>query len=264
MMNSDKKELLWQQTPLFDSSFGQEKPSLTPYLLPGKQNSCVIVCPGGAYEMRADHEGKPIARMLNDAGFSAFVLNYRVAPYRHPVEMMDVKRSIRFVRFHAERFGIDPGKIGIIGFSAGGHLAITALEHFDYGIDNGDEIDRVSSRPDAGVLCYAVISLLNHTHIGSRVNLLDKEECVPLCAQLSGEYNVREDMPPVFLWHTAADSCVPVHNSLNMAVALKQKNIPFELHVFPDGEHGLGLAQDTPGADQWPTLLTKWLRRIGF
>lgn len=263
-MNSDRKELLWKHAPLFDPALGQEAPSVTPYLLPGKQNSCVIVCPGGAYGMRADHEGEPIAKMLNDAGLSAFVLNYRVAPYHHPVEMMDVKRSVRFVRFHSKRFGIDPGKIWILGFSAGGHLAVTALEHFDYGVDSGDEIDRVSSRPDAGVLCYAVVSLLNHTHIGSRVNLLDEEECVPLCAQLSGEYHVREDMPPVFLWHTAADSCVPVQNSLNMAIALKQKNIPFELHIFPDGEHGLGLAQNTPGADQWPSLLVNWLHRIGF
>jgi len=177
---------------------------------------------------------------------------------------MDAKRAVRFVRFHAARFGIDPKRIGILGFSAGGHLAVSALEHFDFGNDEGDEIDRVSSRPDAGILCYAVISLLNHTHIGSRVNLLGEEECVSLCAQLSGEYGARADMPPIFLWHTAADEAVPVQNSLNMAIALRQKNVPFELHVFPGGAHGLGLAQKTPGADQWPALLTKWLRRIGF
>lgn len=250
---------------MFDPSIGQEEPSITPYLLSGEQNSCVIVCPGGGYEYRADHEGEPIAQMLNDNGISAFVLNYRVAPYHHPVELMDAKRAIRYVRFHAKRFGIDPEKIGILGFSAGGHLTTTALEHFDYGCDDGDEIDRVSSRPDAGVLCYAVISLVNCTHIGSRMKLLgayDNHSVLP--AELSGELSVRDDMPPVFLWHTAADTCVPVQNSLNMALALQQKKIPYELHIFPDGEHGLGLAQQMPGADQWPALLAKWLHRIGF
>lgn len=264
-MNENKKEFLWaDEPPYFDASFGQEAPSIVPYLLPGKQNSCVIVCPGGAYVMRADHEGEPIAQMLNANGISAFVLNYRVAPYHHPVELTDAKRAIRYVRFHAERFGIDPQKIGILGFSAGGHLTVTALEHFDYGNEDGDEIDRVSSRPDAGVLCYAVISLLNYAHTGSRDYLLGENADPDLVRQLSGECSVREDMPPVFLWHTAADDGVFVQNSLNMALALKQKNIPVELHIFPDGPHGLGLAQETPGANQWPGLLANWLHRIGF
>lgn len=266
MQNTQQpKEYLWpKEPPFFEPSYGQEAPSITPFLLPGKGNSCVIVCPGGAYAIRADHEGAPIAEMLNSNGISAFVLNYRVTPYHHPAELTDAKRAIRYVRYHAQRFGIDPEKIGILGFSAGGHLTVSALEHFDYGEESGDEIDHVSSRPNCGILCYAVISLLEYGHVGSRENLLGKEENPALWAELSGECSVREDMPPVFLWHTAADVSVPVENSLQMALALQKKKIPYELHIFPDGAHGLGIAQEVEGTNQWPSLLAGWLHRIGF
>lgn len=257
---------LWENgTPYFDETFGQQEPTLTPYLLEnGKVNSVVIVLPGGGYGGRAAHEGEPIAKMLNAGGVSSFVLNYRVAPYRHPVMLGDALRAIRYVRFHADKFSIDPQKIGILGFSAGGHLTTTAIEHFDKGLSEGDEIDKVSSRPDAGVLCYAVISLGEYTHLGSKYNLLGNPPDEALAEKLSGEKSVPDDCPPVFLWHTAEDQAVPVQNSLQMAMALKAKNIPFELHVFPYGHHGLGLAEGNETVKQWSPLLVNWLHLNGF
>jgi Esterase/lipase len=257
---------LWErETPYFNAEYGQPEPTLTPYLLDnGKTNSVVIVFPGGGYTGRAAHEGEPIAKMLNDGGVSAFVLNYRVAPYKHPTMLTDALRAIKYVRFYAEKFQINPEKIGILGFSAGGHLATTAIEQYDYGTEDGDEIDKVSSRPNAGVLCYAVISLGEYTHMGSKLNLLGNPPDELLASKLSGENSIRDDSPPVFLWHTAQDQAVPVQNSLNMAIALKEKNIPFELHIFPFGYHGLGLALNNENVKQWAPLLINWLRLIGF
>ena len=148
-----EKLKLWENgTPGFIAEYGQEEPSLTPYLLDnGKKNGCVIVCPGGAYVGKAAHECGVIAEMLNEKGVSAFTLDYRVAPYKYPFITGDALRAIRYLRFHADRLGIDPQKIGILGFSAGGHLASSAMNCFDYGKE-GDEIDRVSARPDFGIL----------------------------------------------------------------------------------------------------------------
>ena len=260
-------EMLWEQgAPFFKEEYGQKQPSLTPFLLHGDQvRSAVIVLPGGAYAMRAEHEGTPIAQMLNQAGFSAFVLNYRVAPYRYPAMLYDVNRAIRYVRFYATKFHIDPDKIAVLGFSAGGHLATMAMEHFDYGLDSGDAIDRVSCRPDAGILCYAVASLMENTHGGTFVNLFGTEHPEEsLKKSLSGEFSVPDDCPPVFLWHTMDDAAVSVNNCLLMGLALKQKNIPFEMHVFPHGEHGLGLAESSPHVAQWTELVVKWLKSVSF
>ena len=152
---------LWERAPLFEESFGQPAPSLTPYLLPGGgARGAVIVCPGGGYVVKADHEGAPIAERLNELGFHAFVLDYRVAPYRHPVPLLDVQRAIRLVRHRAQEFGVLPDKIAILGFSAGGHLVCTAATHYDAGDPAAlDPIDRESCRPDLFVPCYAVASL---------------------------------------------------------------------------------------------------------
>lgn len=259
---------LWENgAPFFKEEFGQEQPSLTPYLTDSKETrGCVIVIPGGGYAMRAvDHEGTQIAKMINEAGINAFVLNYRYAPYRHPVELGDALRAIRWVRFHAQKYNINPNKIGILGFSAGGHLTVSASEHFDYGIENGDPIDKVSSRPDAAVYCYAVCSLEKpFSHFGSRDNLLGKDFDPKLAKSLSGEESVREDMPPAFFWHTFEDEAVPVENSLAMAMAMRKKKIPVEMHIFPEGKHGLGLAPEIPHTAQWATLLKKWLLKYGF
>lgn len=255
---------LWENgAPYFDPAIGQPEPTLTSYLCGDKKRGCVIVFPGGAYAFRAPHEGEPISRMINEAGVHSFVLNYRVAPYHHPVELTDALRAVRYVRYHADEFNVDPDKIAVLGFSAGGHLAVSAIEHYDYGKE-GDEIDAVSSRPNGGILCYAVVSMSNNTHEGTLHNLLGDDPSPELMKSLSGECSVREDTPPVFIWHTMEDNGVPVSNSLNMCAALKEKNIPCEMHIFPYGAHGLGLAQSVPDTAQWSRLLQNWLLMYGY
>ncbi len=255
---------LWENgAPYFNPEFGQPEPTLTPYPAGNERRGCVIVAPGGGYGGRAPHEGEPISRMINKAGIHSFVLNYRVAPYKHPTMLEDVTRAVRYVRYHADKFNIDPEKIGILGFSAGGHLAVTAVEHFDYGKE-GDEIDAVSSRPNAGILCYPVVSLKKYGHGGTKENLLGKNADPELVDKLSGELSVREDMPPIFIWHTFEDGGVHIRNSLDLTAALKEKNIPTELHIFPYGVHGLGLAESNTNAAQWTTLLQNWLLMYNF
>jgi acetyl esterase/lipase len=258
---------LWdKQTPAYQSEFGQEVPSLTPYILNSeKPHAAMIVCPGGGYYGKAPHEGEPVALWLNRIGLSAFVLDYRVFPYHHPVPMLDALRAIRTVRFHCTRWNIDPHKIGILGFSAGGHVASTAATHFDPGNpDAFDLIDRVSSRPDALVLCYPVITLKEFRHDGSRVALIGENPPEELVHSLSNETQVTSSTPPTFLWHTANDDGVPVENSLLFANSLSQYKIPFDLHIFQDGPHGVGLAEDNPTLSVWTRLCENWLRSIGF
>jgi acetyl esterase/lipase len=259
---------LWEQgTPYYNPAYNQPEPTLTPYLLDtaSQPRGIVIVCPGGGYSGRADHEGRPIAEMLNAGGINAAVLNYRVAPYKDPTMLCDVTRAVKVVRYNAAKWNIDPEKIGVLGFSAGGHLTVLAIEQYDYGTKDGDEIDEVSSRPNAGVLCYPVVSFTHAgTHVGSMINLLGNDPSEEMKRKYSGELSVRDDSPPVFLWHTAADGGVPVSNSIEMATALQAKKIPFELHVFPYGNHGLGLAQGDPHVSQWAPLLVNWLKLLEF
>lgn len=257
---------LWakKEIPLFNSDYGQDAPCLTFY--PVKSDTalpCVIVFPGGAYSHLAeDHEGRVICELLNKNGFAAFVLRYRLAPYRFPCQELDAKRAVRFVRANADKFGIDPNKIGIMGFSAGGHLACMTGLRFDNGTD-GDETDRVSSRPDNVCACYPVASLARDiTHRGTRENLLGDYENDGLADSLTSEKIVPDNAPPFFIWHTAEDNAVDVRNSLRLANALAEKKKLFELHVFPYGSHGLGLAYDTPLASQWSELYINWLRDI--
>lgn len=266
----EKQEFkLWENgTPYYEASYGQPETTVTFYPADVKEPAgCVIVFPGGGYSIRAGHEGKDICEMLNENGFHAFVLNYRLAPYKHPVELTDALRSIRFVRYHAEKFGIKKDKIAILGFSAGGHLAISAAEHFDYGLgdDAADEIDRVSSRPDGAVFCYPVSTLVGeYTHEGTKINITGQREDSELAHMLSGQESAREDMPPVFIWHTFEDAGVPVENSLMLAAALRKKKVPVEMHIFPTGAHGLGLAPSIPHTAQWASLLCRWLEFYDF
>lgn len=258
---------LWENgTPYYNEKYGQPETTITPYIADGEgKRGCVIVFPGGGYSMRADHEGEPIAKMINSVGIHAFVLNYRVSPYKHPAELEDALRAIRWVRYHAEEYNIHPEKIGILGFSAGGHLAVSASEHFDYGRPMGDEIDKLSSRPNAAIYCYAVCTLeAPYAHEGTRNNLLGEDASEELVKQMSGPRSVREDMPPVFIWHTFEDAAVPVQNSLLMAMALREKNIPVEMHIYPYGHHGLGLAESFPHTAKWADALKDWLIHIGF
>lgn len=260
---------LWENgTPYYNAEYGQPETTVTPYLVEdaNPDKGLVIVCPGGGYSGRAEHEGKPIAEYLNKAGISALVLNYRVAPYQYPAELEDAKRSIRFARFHAKEWNVDPEKIGIIGFSAGGHLALMACEHFDFGKTDGDEIDRVSSRPNAGLLGYPVVSMVSkYTHLGSKNNYLGTNASdAELAKRMSGECSVPDDCPPFFIWHTTGDTCVDVNNSLMLAQALHEKNISFEMHIFPIGGHGGGLALQVPPTAQWAPLMVNWLKYMKF
>jgi len=244
----------------------EEIPRLTPYLLDKKEpHAAVIVCPGGGYARRAAHEGQPVAEWLNRIGIASFVLDYRVAPSKHPAPLSDAQRAIRYVRSHAEEFGIDPNRIGILGFSAGGHLASSAGTHFDSGNPNAsDPIERASCRPDLMVLCYPVITFSEYRHSGSMVNLLGEDAPEELRRYMSSELQVTPDTPPAFLWHTSDDPGVPVENSLLLAAALRRNGVPFELHSYESGRHGLGLAQEHPEARTWPDLCELWLRRRGF
>jgi len=264
--------LLWPGgAPGAQGSGPEDTPRLMPYLVPGEgMRACIVVCPGGGYGGRAAHEGEPVARWLNTLGVSACVLDYRVRPYRHPVPLGDAQRAIRMVRHRAGEWRVDPKRVGILGFSAGGHLAASAATIFDGGKpDAADPIDRLSCRPDAAILCYPVITFAEHGHRGSMQNLLGPEPDPALREAMSLETRVTDRTPPVFLWHTSDDPVVPVENSLLFAMALRKHKVPFELHVFPHGPHGMGLAEGkrggaAPEVRQWTALCAVWLRGLGF
>lgn len=241
-------------------------PRLTPYLpAGGRATGAIVVCPGGGYARRAEHEGTPVARWLNGLGIAAFVLDYRVALHRHPAPLRDAQRAIRLVRSGAWGGGMSFARVGILGFSAGGHLAATAGTRYDLGdLEAADPVERASCRPDALVLCYPVITFGEHRHHGSMVNLLGEDAPDELRALLSAETRVTADTPPAFLWHTADDAGVPVENSLLFASALRRHGVPFALHVYPRGRHGLGLAEDDPVVGTWTGLCAKWLAGQGF
>ena len=249
---------LWEGCAPY-SGEGDFQPSLMPFPVPGSRGA-VVVCPGGAYVMKASHEGDAVARMLCDAGISAFVLDYRVKPCHYEAPLSDAKRAIRLVR----SMGYE--RVAIMGFSAGGHLCCSAATLYDEGNPNSeDPLERLSSRPDAFIPCYAVVSFVDHAHRGSAVNLLGGHaDDAELLDRFSAEKHVDANTPPAFIWHTAADDAVPVENSLNLAKALSGAKVPFELHVFPEGSHGLGLAVQDPTVRQWYGLCQRWLLRLGY
>ncbi len=229
--------------------------------------AAIVVCPGGGYRALAPHEGHDIAVWLNGVGVTAVVLKYRLGPkYQHPVMMQDALRAIRTVRAKAAEWKIDPNRVGIMGFSAGGHLASTAATHFDAGDPNAsDPIEKMSSRPDVAILCYPVITMTDpFAHKGSRKNLLGDNPSQQLIDLMSNEKQVTEKTPPTFFFHTEDDAGVPVENSLLFAAALRQKKVPYELHVYEHGRHGVGLAANDPALNSWPKLLENWLRSRKF
>jgi acetyl esterase/lipase len=246
-------------------------PTLTVFLPPADKASgaAIVVCPGGGYGGLAAHEGQDYALYLNQHGVAGFVLRYRLGSqgYRHPRMLEDAQRAIRTVRARAVEWKVDAKRIGIMGSSAGGHLASTAVTHFDAGKpDAVDAVERQSSRPDLGILCYAVITLGPNTHQGSKNNLLGREPSPELVELLSNEKQVTTKTPPCFLWHTAEDKAVKVENSLDFAAALQRNGVPFDLHVYQKGRHGLGLADKPPFANPhpWAQDLIFWLKEQGF
>ena len=249
-------------------ALGQEDkdiPTLTPYLPdPAKATgAAIVVCPGGGYGGLASHEGKDYALWLNDHGVAAFVLKYRLGSggYRHPRMLEDAARAVRTVRARAGEWKVDVKRAGIMGSSAGGHLASTLLTHFDAGqADAADPIDRQSSRPDLGILCYPVITMGQFTHQGSKNNLLGKDPSPELVKLLSNELQVTPQTPPTFLWHTVEDVAVPIENSMDFASALRKAGVPFDLHIYQKGRHGIGLANGHP----WTKDCLFWLGEQGF
>ena len=256
---------LWENNIPCNDETHTTEPFMTPYMVEGSK-ACVIICPGGGYcFLCLDKEGAWIAEMFNKNGISAYVLNYRLAPnYHNPAMLEDVLRAVRVARREASTYGYDENKIAIMGFSAGGHLASMSLTHFDYGKDTGDETDRISSRPDMGILCYPVITMDDdYTHQGSRHNLLgEKRHDQAERDKFSSEKNIKDDTPPCFIFHTAADKGVLPKNAMAMASALIEKNIITELHIFPFPGHGMGMGHgpDAKHAGQWVGLLLNFIR----
>lgn len=230
--------------------------------------AAVVVCPGGGYGGHAmDHEGVQIADWLNSHGITAVVLKYRLgAKYNHPIPLQDAQRAIRYVRAKATDWKVDPNRVGILGFSAGGHLASTTGTHFDLGKkDAKDPIDGESCRPDFMVLMYPVITLSGpFAHGGSRNNLLGKNPDPQLIELLSNEKQVTKDTPPTFLVHTSADKGVPPENSVMFYLALSKHKIPAELHIYEKGNHGLGLGPKDLPYSSWPDRCIAWMKGRGL
>jgi acetyl esterase/lipase len=246
-------------------------PTLTPFLpeKPAAARAAMVICPGGGYGGLADHEGSHYAKFLNEHGIAAFVLKYRLGSsgYRHPIMLNDAARAVRMVRARATDWNVDPTKVGIMGSSAGGHLTSTLLTHFDAGnAEAADPIDRQSSRPDLGVLCYAVITMGEFTHKGSKKNLLGDNPSEELVTLLSSELQVKANTPPCFIWHTWDDGVVPVENSMLFASALRKNKVPFDFHVYQKGAHGMGLGikGDPEKSHPWTRDLVFWLKAQGW
>lgn len=231
----------------------------------------VLILPGGGYAGLADHEAEPVAHWLASLGMHAFVLRYSVSPNRHPQPLLDAKAAMAWIRTGGHGLRVSPGRVAVLGFSAGGHLAAT----LSTGVPTEDAaLDVPANIPDLSILCYPVISFTADVHQGSINNLVGPAEesdngyanpvREELLHQLSAELNVSASTPPAFLWHTADDVAVPVENSLAYTGALRRAGVAVELHVFPHGRHGLGLAQDTPGVSQWTSLCAAWLRSLGW
>jgi acetyl esterase/lipase len=265
--HTDTGEIIERTTITFIKNV--KEPAIEIYL-PSKRfanGQAVVICPGGGYWGLAwDLEGTDIASYLNSIGVAAIVLKYRLPVYGNTVEphkapLMDAQRAMRLVRFNSVKWNINPGKIGIMGFSAGGHLASTLGTHFDYGNKTSeDSVERISCRPDFMILMYPVISFVDaDTHTGSRDALLGENPGKDLLTYYSNELQVHEDTPPAFFVHADNDTGVPVENTLLMYKALRAKKIPAELHILSEGEHGFGLGSGNDHINSWTNSLKLWL-----
>ena len=269
-MDSSRPIPLWPEgAPGQLGSGDAHTPTLTGYLPPPeiRTGASMLILPGGGYAHLAEHEGKGYAEWLRDHGITCYVLRYRLGSvgYRHPRMLEDAARALRLVRSWARRDGLDPERVGIIGSSAGGHLASTLLTHFEPGqADAQDPAQRESSRPDLGILCYPVITLGEFRHDGSRRQLLGEQPSEELVQLLSNELQVTAHTPPCFIWHTWEDQTVPVENALLFAGALRKAAVPFDLHIYEKGRHGLGLGRPDAEAPPWAADCLYWLKQRGF
>ena len=228
---------------------------------PLQESPAMLVLPGGGYARHGDHEAEPVAEWLASLGIHAFVLRYRVAPHRHPAALQDAKAALAWIRRGGHGLAVDGNRVGVLGFSAGGHLAATLAA----GTPSGDaSLDVPASLPDLSVLCYPVLSFETAVHQGSIDNLLGASPSKEILAGLSAERTVTGDTPPAFIWHTFDDGSVDVEHSLRYALALRHAAVPAELHVFPHGRHGLGLAGGVSGVERWTELCATWLAGRGW
>ncbi|MBL9083970.1 MAG: alpha/beta hydrolase [Planctomycetales bacterium] len=269
--DNQAKLLLWPEGA--PGALGKEEadtPWLWLYPAPADKanGAAVVVCPGGGYGgLAIGHEGNDVAKWWNSLGVSAYVLKYRVAPYKHPVPLGDVQRAIRLVRSKADEWKLDPKRIGVMGFSAGGHLASSLATHFDDGqTDSKDPIDATGCRPDFAVLCYPVITFTQEQfmHAGSRRNLLGDKPDPELVKLMSSELQVTDKAPPTFLFHTAEDTGVPPENSVFFFQALRAAKVPAEMHIYQRGRHGVGLASDDAVLNTWTGRLKDWMMAGGW
>lgn len=214
-----------------------------------------------------DHEGHDVAKWLNTQGITAFILKYRHAPaYRHPTPLRDAQRAIRLVRSEADKWQVDPEKVGILGFSAGGHLAASTGTHFDWQDELAtDDVGQLSARPDFMILAYPVISMTeDYMHRGSRNNLLGEAASEALAMQMSNEKQVKPETPPACLFHTTMDKAVPPENSIAFYLAMRKAGVNAEMHIYERGRHGVGLAPTDPILSTWPAKCADWLSMNGF
>jgi acetyl esterase/lipase len=268
--DAPKSEPLWPKAaPGAMGEKDADVPTLTAFLPPADKanGTAVVVCPGGGYGgLAISYEGMDVGAWMAKRGVAGFVLKYRVAPYKHPVPLQDAQRALRTVRARAKEWNLDPKRIGIMGFSAGGHLASTAATHFDDGKPDADDpIERASCRPDFAILAYPVVTLKPpYAHMGSRKNLLGDNPDEKLVESLCNDEQVTDKTPPTFLFHTADDNVVPVENSILFFGALHKAKVPAELHIYRHGRHGVGLAPDIPALAGWPDCLEAWMKDQGL
>jgi acetyl esterase/lipase len=260
---------LWESWSSKNSELDGFKPTLVTYVLDGnKERGAVLICPGGGYRVNSERETEQIAMQFNAAGFHAFIVYYSCAPRRHPEPLLEVSRAMCIIRENAEEWKVNKDKIAVCGFSAGGHLAASLGVHFDkpYLFENLG-ITKGLNKPNALILSYPVISSGEFAHRDSFTNLLGADADSNLLHEMSLEHQINEKTPPTFIWHTFDDEVVPVENTLLFVQGLRKKNIPFELHIYPHGEHGLSLATEetnvsNPHVATWMELCIEWLKNL--
>ncbi len=260
-MSNEKEFLLWEDK--VPGYIGGEIPKITYYPSKNKKgDGAVVIFPGGGYAMRADHEGKGYAKYLCNNGIDCFVVDYRVSPNRFPYPLLDARRAVRFVRANAGKFGVNKNKIAVMGSSAGGHLA-ALLSTYKLPVEgeSADNIDSNDFMPNLQILCYPVIDIEGHR--GSFVNLLG-DNADELADTVTPYLLCDKNTPPVFLWHTSCDPAVNVINSYRYAIALRKLSVQVEMHIYPEGGHGLGLAESTPFISGWSARLCEFLRHYGY